>query len=135
MNKYDYAMMDTAIRWSECSTANRLKVGCVIAKDNRIISIGYNGLPKGLGNMCEDMEGKSKSEVIHAEHNAILFAAKEGISINGATVYVTHRPCNHCLVMMEVAGISKVIYKNEYVGSKGADDYLLAQLNIEIVKM
>ena len=75
-NKHIAAHMKSAFNYAECSTAERLKVGCVIVKDDRIISIGYNGMPSGWTNICEDRDFKTKPEVLHAEENAILHCAK-----------------------------------------------------------
>jgi len=107
---------------SERSTCSRLKVGAVLVKDSRIISTGYNGAPKGLPH-CEDsgceMENDSCIRTVHAEANVIAFAAKNGIVTDGATLYTTTAPCYTCSKLLVNAGISKVVFENEYRIKKG----------------
>lgn len=135
-NKFDYALMRTAYIWAELSHAVKLKVGCVIAKDNRIITHGYNGMPSHLENKCEDMVGNTKSEVIHAEHNAILFAARYGISLNDCTAYITHTPCSHCASMLVVSGIKKVIYDQDYISTnKGNNFDIFNKSGVKLIKL
>lgn len=103
---------------AERSTCPRLSVGAVITKDNQIISTGYNGSVSGTEH-CEDvgcfMLGNSCIRTVHAEQNAILTASKQGISVKGASIYVTHEPCYNCLKYIIQAGIEKVYYKEAYV--------------------
>ena len=134
--KFDYAMMKTAEIWADLSHSKRKKIGCVIARDNRIITQGYNGMPSFLENNCEDENGKTNSEVIHAEHNAILFASRYGISLNGCTAYITHLSCKHCAAMLGVVGINKVIYKDYYKSeSNGTDVNILKKAGIKVLKL
>ena len=103
--KFIDAFMDVANRFAKLSSARRLQVGAIIVKDDRIISIGYNGMPAGWDNNCEE-EMKwpnghvahltTKPEVIHAEANAIAKLAKSTESGNGAVMFLTHAPC--CLL-------------------------------------
>ncbi len=124
------------------STCCRMQVGAILVKDNRVISIGFNGTPTGQEH-CEDhfaglyktafadkfptfeqfhqsrtfydAHGKwSVENELHAEQNAILFAAKNGISTAGSTLYVTYSPCVHCAKVIVTAGIVRVFYKNLY---------------------
>ena len=133
--KFDYAMMRTAEIWADLSHSKRKKVGCVIAKDNRIVTHGYNGLPHFLGNDCEK-EGKTKAEVMHAEHNALLFAAKHGIPLNKCTVYITCIPCKTCASMLSVAGIDKIVYNEFYEsGSNGTDLSIFERAGIELIQL
>ena len=120
-DKWQLAYMDTAERFGALSTANRLKVGAIIVKDNRIISIGYNGMPSGWSNECEDDEGNTKPEVIHAEANAIAKLAGSHESGKGAEMYITHAPCIGCAKQIYGAGISSVYYKNEYKLTDGIE--------------
>lgn len=140
--KWIDAFMDTAERFSQLSSAVRLKVGSVVVKDNRIISIGYNGMPAGWTNVCEDIvevheDGgvvtKTKDEVIHAEANAILKLARDGESGNGASLFCTHAPCINCAKLIYGAGISKVYYRDTYKDTKGID--FLNNCNIEVEKI
>ena len=123
------AYMKTAETFAELSHARRLKVGCIIIKDNRIISIGYNGMPAGWDNNCEDeivdnytgLEGAihnvrltTKPEVLHAESNAIAKLARSNESGEGATLFVTHSPCLECAKLIYQSGINTVYYRNHY---------------------
>lgn len=112
--------MDVAVRTSELSYATRLKVGAVAVRDKRIVSVGFNGTPPGLPNVCES-DGVTLPTVLHAEENLILFAAKNGISLNGCSIYITHQPCLNCSRMIYGAGISDVTYKEIYRTSEGLE--------------
>lgn len=140
--KWIDAFMDTAERFAQLSSAKRLKVGSVVVKDNRIISIGYNGMPSGWTNECEEIvevheDGgvvtKTKDEVIHAEANAIIKLARDGESGNDASLFCTHAPCIHCAKMIYGAGINKVYYRNSYRDEIGIN--FLKSCNIDIEKI
>jgi len=178
--KYDKVMMDTAILWSKQSYCRRRQVGSVIAKDNRIVSIGYNGTTKGSSNDCEEHViecascGKkhnidhmfdeyedvhqvtcecgtthnysdvylheyeeeflaTKDETLHAEQNAIVYAAKYGIPITGTILYVTTSPCITCAKLIVQSGISRVVYKEAYKNEDGIA--LLLRHDIEVSKV
>jgi dCMP deaminase len=139
--KWVSAFMDTAERFAQLSSAVRLKVGAVVVKDNRIISIGYNGMPSGWTNECEEKVYriaeepilKTKDEVIHAEANAILKLARDGESGNGSSLFCTHAPCIQCAKLIHGAGISKVYYRDTYRDSLGLD--FLNKCNIEIERV
>jgi dCMP deaminase len=132
--------MDTAERFAQLSSAVRLKVGAVVVKDNRIISIGYNGMPSGWTNECENIIQHSddtvttvtKDEVIHAEANAIIKLARDGESGNGASLFCTHAPCIHCAKLIHGAGIKTVYYRESYRDNLGLD--FLEHCNIEVKK-
>ena len=119
--KYLGAYMKTARVFAELSTARRKRVGAVVVKDDRIISIGYNGMPTGWDNCCEDSNNKSKPEVLHAESNAIAKLAKSGESGLGASIFITHSPCIECAKLIYQSGISTVYYKNPYRSSAGIE--------------
>lgn len=102
--------MSIAETVSLASSCNRKKVGCIIVKENNIISIGYNGTITGFDNVCELPDGTTSPEVLHAESNAILKCAKNGSSCDGADLYVTLSPCLNCAKMIIQAGIKKVYY-------------------------
>lgn len=113
--------MKAAFAYAECSTAVRLQVGCVIVKDNRVISIGYNGMPSGWTNDCEDWEfdgtglvSKTKPEVLHAESNAIAKLARCSESGEGASAFITHQPCMECAKLLYQSGIKEVYYVHPY---------------------
>ena len=95
MSEADSVYMGVAKAHATLSEATRLKVGACIVTPSRVIIPGVNGQPKPLGNVCE-RDGVTKASVIHAELNCILKAQREGISIELATLYVTHSPCEHC---------------------------------------
>ena len=139
--KWIDAFMDTAERFARLSSAKRLQVGAVVVKDNRIISIGYNGMPSGWTNECEEIvetheDGgvvtKTKDEVIHAEANAISKLAKSGDSGDNADLFCTHAPCVHCAKMIYGAGIKKVFYRNSYRDDLGLQ--FLQKCGIDIEK-
>jgi dCMP deaminase len=133
--------MDTAERFAQLSSAKRLQVGAVVVKDNRIISIGYNGMPAGWTNECEEViqlsddtvELKTKDEVIHAEANAILKLARDGESGNGSSLFCTHAPCIHCAKLIHGAGISKVYYRESYRDKIGLEFLENCKINVEKV--
>ena len=134
--------MKAAEGYSELSYAKRLKVGAIITKDDRVISIGYNGTPAGWDNNCEDeirypdTEGitlKTKPEVLHAEANAIGKLARSSESGINATMYLTHSPCFDCAKLIHVAGINKVFYRTKYRNTDGIE--FLNKCNIEVEKI
>lgn len=117
------AHLDVAERYARLSKARRLNVGAVIVKDDRIISIGYNGTPPGWDNNCEnelpDGSLKTKAEVLHAEENAIGKLARSHESGEGATMFITHAPCAQCAKMILVSGISSIYYRDTYRDDAG----------------
>ena len=140
--KFIEAYMKTAETFAGLSSAVRLHVGAIVVKDDRIISIGYNGMPSGWDNTCEDkiycddgdcseqllpkeanqwMKYKlvSKPEVLHAETNAIAKLAKSTESGDGATLFVTHAPCLDCAKLVYQSGINSVFYRNSYRSDDG----------------
>ena len=153
-NKIDIAHMNAAEGYAKLSYAQRLKVGAIITKDDRVISIGYNGTPAGWDNTCEDeiretftyvidkggeeYEGatvslKTKPEVIHAESNAIGNLARSSESGEGASLYITHAPCFDCAKLIHIAGINKIFYRNSYRNTDGIE--FLNKCNIEVEKI
>ena len=119
--KFIDAYMDVAERFAQLSSAKRLNVGAIVVKDDRTISIGYNGMPTGWDNCCEDSNNKSKPEVLHAESNAIAKLAKSGEGGLGASIFITHSPCIECAKLIYQSGISTVYYKNPYRSSAGIE--------------
>lgn len=145
-NKFIAAYMDVAARFAELSSAVRLKVGAIIVKDNRIISIGYNGMPSGWDNNCEekvykidgwlvDEDGcydlKTRPEVLHAETNAIAKLAQSAESGANATLFVTHAPCIDCAKLVYQSGISSVYYRHQYRNDAGI--HFLEKAGIEVI--
>jgi dCMP deaminase len=150
--KFIKAHMQAAEVYAELSSATRLHVGCVVVKDNTIIGIGYNGMPSGWDNVCEDIEyvlkeecqatdewmlqngftelvhgwsrKRTKREVLHAETNALAKIARSTNSSEGATLFVTHEPCLDCAKIIYQAGIKEVYYRNDYLRSNGGIEFL-----------
>lgn len=138
MDKWDKRFMEMAnviSTWSSCYRHGR-SIGCVIVKDKRIMTTGYNGAPAGVKtcrDRCECLRDKlgiasgTRAEVcyaIHAEQNAIVQAAKLGVSIDGATLYCTHQPCSMCARIIINAGIKRIVYEKGY-----PDDFSLELIN------
>jgi len=142
------AYMTTAETFAELSHARRLHVGAIVVKDDRIISIGYNGMPAGWDNNCEDetvelysgYEGaihrtvlKTKPEVLHAETNAIAKLAKSNESGMGATMFITHAPCLDCAKLIYQSGINSVLYRDAYRDTSGVT--FLEKSGIEVTQV
>ena len=129
--------MDVARRFAQESSARRLQVGSIVVKDDRIISIGYNGTPPGWDNNCEieleDGTLRTKNEVIHAEQNAIAKLAKYGESAYGASLFVTHAPCVECAKTIYVSGIIEVFYEQDYRSRDGLE--FLEKSGVRVVKL
>jgi len=156
--KFIQAHMKAAEVYAELSTAKRLQVGCVIVKDNTIIGIGYNGMPSGWDNNCEDVEYilkeecrqsdrfmmhngytesahgwsklHSKKEVLHAETNAIAKVSRSTNSSESASLFVTHAPCLECAKIIYQAGIKEVYYRHNYRAIDGIE--FLKKCNIGV---
>jgi dCMP deaminase len=130
--------MDIAKRTAELSSAKRLRVGAIIVKNDRIVSIGYNGTPSGWTNECEYLEHriaqepllKTKPEVIHAEANAIAKLARSTESGEGAVMFLTHAPCMDCAKQIYTAGIRKVFFDSHYRSTDGV--VFLNNCNLEV---
>jgi len=154
--------MQTAYQFAKLSYANRRKVGCVIVKDKQLISFGYNGMPHGFENECEEDDNRfyenpddaldlveqgftcdngcchkpdaiTKREVLHAESNAIMKVAKSTMSCEGAELYTTTCPCFDCAKLIIQAGISKVYYSEDYRDMSGVELLKSAKIIVEHV--
>jgi dCMP deaminase len=160
-DKLKRAYMRTAETFAKLSHAKRLHVGAIVVKDDRIISIGYNGMPAGWDNNCEyksymdqDAGGwlslpeietqwqyleedgtrytlKTKSEVLHAETNAIAKLARSNESGLGADIFITHAPCLDCAKLIYQSGISRVWYGAQYRDSAGVDFLKKSGITVE----
>lgn len=119
--KYDRAYLRMALEWGKLSHCKRKQVGALIVKDRMIISDGFNGTPSGFDNCCEDEEGLTKWEVLHAEANAILRVASSTQSAKGSTLYITLSPCTQCSKLIHQAGINRVVYANAYRDTSGLE--------------
>jgi dCMP deaminase len=165
--KFKQAYMKTAETFAELSHARRLHVGAIVVKDDRIISIGYNGMPAGWDNNCEDREYmnrdaggwlnpdeieekwpfvetsdedsayigryrlKTKSEVLHAETNAISKLAKSTESGDGAAIFITHAPCLDCAKLIYQSGINSVFYRSSYRSTDGIEFLTKSGVTVE----
>jgi len=155
--------MQTAYQFAKLSYAERRKVGCVIVKDKQLISFGYNGMPHGFENTCEEKEivycenpdmvlelteahgyscnsgccsrDRTRREVLHAESNAIMKVAKSTMSCDGAELYTTTCPCFDCAKLIIQAGISKVYYCEDYRDMSGVDLLHKAGIEVECVNV
>jgi len=138
-SKFIKYFMDIAQRTAELSHARRLHVGAIVVKDDRIISIGYNGMPAGWDNNCED-EIKwpngdikfltTKPEVLHAETNAIAKLARSNESGLGSDMFITHSPCLDCAKLIFQSGIKRVFYREKYRDDTGTQ--FLKKSGIEV---
>jgi dCMP deaminase len=102
-----------ALCTAERSPCNRLQVGCILVKDNRIISHGYNGFISGHPHTSVIVDDHEIA-TIHAEQNAIIDCVKRGVNCNGSIAYITHFSCINCLKFLVQAGASKIYYINDY---------------------
>jgi dCMP deaminase len=134
--------MKTAYVFAELSSAIKLKVGAVVVKDDRIISLGYNGTPTGWDNVCEleiinfqdgSVQLKTKSEVIHAEMNALMKLASSTESGKGAAIFITHSPCMECAKGIYQTGITEVYYTEAYRNVDGIE--FLQKCGITVEKL
>ncbi|MBR2909567.1 MAG: cytidine/deoxycytidylate deaminase family protein [Clostridia bacterium] len=145
--KWDRRFMDIAksvASWSSC-VRNGRKVGSVIVRNNRILTTGYNGAPAGIKSCKErgfclrdklNIPSGTRAEMcyaIHAEQNAVIQAAKMGISVEGATIYVTHQPCSVCTRILINSGISRIVYDCAYPDEFSLE--LLRESGIELVHL
>ena len=130
------AYMRTAETFAELSHARRLHVGAIVVKDDRIISIGYNGMPAGWGNNCEtEVNGEliTRPEVLHAESNCNSKLARSSESGDGATMFVTHAPCMECSKLIYQSGIRRVYFGSAYRDDSGVQ--FLKSCGIEVEQL
>jgi dCMP deaminase len=133
--KHQTAHMRAAHIYAELSTARRLKVGALVVKDDRIVSIGYNGMPSGWDNNCEyDLEDgniKTRPEVLHAETNALAKLARSTESGLDADLFVTHSPCLDCAKLIYQSGIKRVFYATAYRDNSGINFLKSSGIDVE----
>lgn len=143
---FDEIYMELAEKLAQRSHCVKMHVGAVLTKDTRIVSLGYNGPPAGTHNCdiewpvegCPRDSKGSCSLALHAEQNAILYASKNNVSVEGSTLYITLSPCIACARIIFTTGIKKVIYLNSYAEYKkipsdeGVD--FLKKFGVEVVK-
>ena len=142
--KYHTLYMDVAERVAQMSYAERLKVGAIVEKDGRIISMGFNGMPSGMDNVCEHcfvagngtydhIQLVTRKEVIHAERNAIDKLSSSNESGKNAVMYITHSPCLECAKSIHTSGVQAIFYKEEYRSTEGVE--LLQKLGVTVHKL
>ena len=117
----------------ERSACDRLKVGCILVKDNRIISQGYNGFLPGCPHKSIVRDNHEQA-TIHAEQNALMDCAKRGASCDGCTAYITHYPCLICARLMLAAGIKRIKYIDNYKNDELVQHFA-NQCNVEIEQL
>ena len=132
--KYDKAYLRIAKEWGNLSYCQRKKVGAIIVKNKMIISDGYNGTPSGFENCCEDEEGLTRWDVLHAEANAILKVARSTQSCEGATLYITLSPCKECSKLIHQSGIKRVVYHNGYRDDSGLQFLIKAGIDVQHIQ-
>ena len=143
--KFIQLYMNWACEAAKLSHARRLQVGAVVVKDDKVISYGYNGMPAGWDNDCEDevyskvseievtKELITRPEVLHAESNAIAKLARSNNSGLNADIFITHSPCMECAKLIFQSGIKRVFYAEDYRNSVGLD--FLRKSNIEVTQV
>ena len=131
LNKYDKAYLRIAKEGSLLSYCKRKQVGAIIVRDRMIISDGYNGTPTGFENCCEDDDGLTRWDVLHAEANTILKVASSTQSCEGATLYITLSPCKECSKLIHQSGIKRVVYHNGYRDDAGIAFLIKAGVEVE----
>ncbi|MCQ2237708.1 MAG: dCMP deaminase family protein [Bacteroidaceae bacterium] len=131
----DVRYLRMAAIWSENSYCQRRKVGCLVVKENMIISDGFNGTPAGFENVCEDENNVTFPYVLHAEANAITKLARSGNSSDGATMYVTDSPCIECSKLIIQAGIKRVVYSKKYRLEDGLNLLRKANIDVEFLEL
>jgi dCMP deaminase len=149
-DKLKKAYMKTAETFAELSHARRLHVGAIVVKDDRIISIGYNGMPAGWTNDCEYQvteycnitrswlttgEIKTRDEVLHAETNAIAKLARSNESGLGSDMFITHSPCLDCAKLIFQSGIKRVFYSKAYRDDAGTEFLKKSGIQVEQINV
>jgi dCMP deaminase len=125
--------LNIARQYAQQSRASRMQAGCLIIKNGRPVTGGYNGTPSGYDNVCEDEEGNTRPEVIHAEANAIADAARFGKATDGCEIVITHSTCYECAKLIIQAGIKTVYYEREYRLREPKE--FLEENNIKVIKI
>ncbi len=133
--EWDDYFMSTALLISSRSPCERLHVGCILVKNNRIISAGYNGFLSGAQHKSI-VENNHEQATIHAEQNALSDCANRGVSTNGAIAYITHYPCINCFKILVAGGINKIIYLDDYKNDPNIQKIIDTMENkIHIIKL
>jgi len=163
--KYDRYFLNRCFEAASMSYCKRLQVGAVAVRDNRTILDGWNGTISGQDNCCEEttkcklcdgvgnydtemfglttcsnckgtgLVTKTKESTIHAERNIIFYAAKKGIALEGATMYVSHAPCIGCAQAMAASGIIRVVYADDYKSDEGVKFLRLCRIQVDKISI
>ena len=128
--KYFSKIIKVTAKRSPC---DRLKVGCIIVKDNRIIASGYNGFISGFKHESI-VRDNHEQMTVHAEQNAICDVARRGVSVENSTIYITHYPCINCFKSIISSGIKKIYYLNDYKNDELVEK-LINDYNIQCIKL
>ena len=130
---WDDYFISMAFLISARSACERLHVGCVLVKDTRVVSVGYNGFLPGAPHVSRVDEGHEQATV-HAEQNCIADCAKRGVGVDGATAFITHYPCVNCVKILAASGVNCVKYYHDYKNSEVARE-LLSEAGIRVVRL
>ena len=130
---WDEYFMSIALLASQRSPCSRLNVGSVIVKNNRLISMGYNGFIPGAPHISHIEDGHEQS-TIHSEINAITDCARRGVSLDNSTIYITNYPCINCFKAIAACGIKKIIYLEDY-NNNNLVNKLAVDSSVEIIKL
>lgn len=128
--KLDTVFLNMSKEVATLSHCVRAKVGALLVKDGNVISFGYNGTPSGMDNCCEEND-VTKPEVIHAESNCLLKAAKMGVSTQDTTMYLTLSPCKDCAKLIIQSGVKNVIYLEKFKRDNGSVDFLKQFIKVD----
>ena len=130
---FDQMFKKILLATAERSPCHRLQVGCVLVKDKRIISQGYNGFLPGCPHKSI-VENNHEQACVHAEQNALMDCAKRGSACEGCTAFVTHYPCIICIRLMLAAGIKEIKYIDDYKNNNLVAVFA-KQCNVKIIKL
>tara|TARA_B110000967_G_scaffold210097_1_gene270600 strand:- start:6220 stop:6630 length:411 start_codon:yes stop_codon:yes gene_type:complete len=128
-NEYFKQIVEVTASRSPCT---RLQVGCLLVKDNRIISQGYNGFLPGCPHESK-MQNEHEQATVHAEQNAITDCAKRGVSCDNADAYITHYPCVNCMKLLCASGIHNIFYINDY-NNDPLVEYFFTKSSVETIR-
>lgn|SRR5690625_1157420 len=128
--RQDIMYLRMALQAGQSSYCRRKQVGAILVRDHSILNFGFNGTIQGFKNECEDEQGETKPEVLHAELNCLMKCAREGIPTKGATLYLTLSPCLACTLLIITAGIKRVVWNKNHSCQKGPQ--LLKSVNIQV---
>lgn len=123
------ALLDMAVVAATRSTCSRLHVGAVLARDGRVLSTGYNGAPARRPH-CVHRDDRPCRAAVHAETNAVAFAARHGVTVEGATLYLTHSPCLGCAGLLINSGVVEVVYLEHYRSDDGIRELTAAGVTV-----